>query len=309
MHPFRFGVQYGKPENPAAFREMARKVEDLGYSSLFCHDHFWDSWSPIVHPAVAAEITTTLRVGTLVYAADYRHPAVLAKDFATLDLLAEGRTEFGIGAGWLTEDYEQAGIALDRPGVRIDRMIEALEVIKGLWRGEPFDYDGEHYQISGMVGRPLPHTTGGPPVIIGGGGKRVLTAAARLADIISLNPNLRSGTVGPDAARSSVANKFAERRQWIADAAGDRFTDIEIQLNTFMALVTEDADSILEQFAPGFGLTLDEAREVPLVLAGTVDDICEQLHHHRETYGASYIIIHDAEVDAMAPVVARLAGT
>ena len=309
MHPFRFGVQYGKPESPAAFRETARKVEDLGYSSLFCHDHFWDSWSPIVHPAVAAEITTTLRVGTLVFAADYRHPAVLAKDFATLDLLAEGRTEFGIGAGWLTDDYEQAGIPLDRPGVRIDRMIEALEVIKGLWRGEPFDYDGEHYQISGIVGRPLPYAPGGPPVIIGGGGKRVLTEAARLADIISLNPNLRSGTVGPDAARSSVAAKFAERRQWIADAAGDRFADIEIQLNTFMALVTEDADSILEQFAPGFGLTLDEAREVPLVLAGTVDDICEQLHHHRETYGASYIIVHDPEVDAMAPVVARLAGT
>ena len=160
-----------------------------------------------------------------------------------------------------------------------------------------------------MVGRPLPHTPGGPPVIIGGGGKRVLTEAARLADIISLNPNLRSGTVGEDAARSSVASKFAERRQWVADAAGERFAEIEIQLNTFMALVSDDADSVLEAFAPGFGLTLEEAREVPLVLAGTVDGICEQLHHHREAYGASYIIIHDPEVDAMAPVVARLAGT
>ncbi len=309
LHPFRFGVQYGKPESPQAFRETARKVEDLGYSSLFCHDHFWDSWSAIVHPVVAAEVTTTLRVGTLVYAADYRHPAVLAKDFATLDLVAEGRTEFGIGAGWLTDDYEQAGIALERPGIRIDRMIEALEVIQGLWRGESFSYHGEHYQISGMVGRPLPHTPGGPPVIIGGGGKRVLTEAARRADIIGLNPNLRSGTVGTDAARSSVAAEFALRRQWIADAAGDRLADIEIQLNTFMALVTENADSVFAEFAPEFGLTPQEAQEVPLVLAGTVDDICEQLHHHREAYGASYIIIHDPEVTAMAPVVARLAGT
>ncbi len=288
---------------------MARKVEDLGYSSLFCNDHFWDSWSPIVHPAVAAEITTTLRVGTLVFAADYRHPAVLAKDFATLDLVAEGRTEFGIGAGWLTDDYEQAGIGLDRPGVRIDRMIEALEVIKGLWSGEPLHYNGEHFQISGMVGRPLPHTPGGPPVIIGGGGRRVLSEAARLADIIGLNPNLRSGTIGADAARSSVAAQFLQRRQWVVEAAGDRLAEIEIQLNTFIALVSDDADSVLRQFAPEFGLTLEEAREVPLVLAGTVDSICEQLHHHRETYGASYIVIHGPEVDAMAPVVARLAGT
>ena len=134
----------------------------------------------------------------------------------------------------------------------------------------------------------------------------MLTEAARRADIISLNPNLRSGTVGVDAARSSVAEKFAERRQWIADAAGDRFADIEIQPHTFMALVSDDADSVLAQFAPGFGVTLEEARETPLVLAGTVDDICEQLHHHREAYGASYIVIHDPEVDAMAPVVARL---
>ena len=308
MRPFRFAVQYGNPASPAAFRENVRKMEDLGYSTVFCHDHFWDCWSPTVHSAVAAEATSTLKIGTIVYAADFRHPIVLAKEVATLDLISDGRAEFGIGAGWLTDDYTQSGLAMDRPGVRIDRMCEALEVLQGLWRGEPFSYEGEHYTITEATGRPLPAQPGGPPVMIGGGGRRVLTEAARRADIVGLNPNLRAGVVGPDAAQSSVAEVFAERRQWIRDAAGDRYDSLEIQLNTFVAAVTDSPDDLYEQFAPGFGLTPEQARSVPLVLAGTVDDICEQLHRHREAYDASYIVVHDPEFEAMAPVVARLAG-
>lgn len=309
MHPFRFAVQYGGAATGAEYRATVRKIEDLGFSSVFCPDHFDGQWSPTVATAVAAEATSTLKVGTLVYDVDYRHPLVLAKEVASLDLASEGRVEFGIGAGWLQTDYDMAGIAYDRPGIRIDRMLEAVSVVRGLWGEQPFTMDGEHYQITSADGLPKPHTPGGPPVIIGGGSKRVLSEAARHADIVGMTASLHAGAIGAEAAQSALGERFAERRRWIEDAAGERFAELELQLHTFMVIVTEGADELFEQMAPGFGLTAEQAKTVPMVLAGTENDICEQLHHHRETYGTSYIVIHDGEIDAMAPIVARLAGT
>ncbi|HCB34004.1 MAG TPA: LLM class F420-dependent oxidoreductase [Acidimicrobiaceae bacterium] len=295
--------------NRSDFLETVRRIEGHGYSTVFCPDHLNEQFAPTVAITVAAEATTTLKVGAFVYCVDYRHPMVLAKEFATLDLLTEGRAEFGMGAGWMRSDYDASGIAYDRPGVRIARLAEAVQIVRGLWSGRPFDFDGEHYSITGAVGSPTPHTPGGPPVIIGGGGKVVLSVAARHADIVGFNPSLHEGVVGQGAARSAVASEFAKRRQWVADAAGDRFDQIELQLNTFMAVVTDDRDSLFEQLASGFGLTPAEAAESPIVLAGTTAQICEQLQHHREVYGTSYIVVHEPEVDAFAPVVAQLAGT
>ena len=309
MHPFRFGVQYSGAATGTAYRETVRKIEDLGYSTVFCPDHFEDQWSPTIATAIAAEATTTLKVGTLVYDVDYRHPLVLAKEIATLDLATEGRVEFGIGAGWMQTDYDMAGITYDRPGVRIDRMLEAVEIVKGLWGDTPVTHEGAHYNIAAALGSPVPHTPGGPPVIIGGGGKRVLTAAARHADIVGLNASLHAGSVGTEAVLSALGERFAERRLWVEEAAGDRYDELELQLNTFMVIVSDDADGLFDQMAPDFGLTPEQAKTIPMVLAGTVDSICEQLHHHREVYGTSYIVIHDGEIDAMAPVVERLAGT
>ncbi len=309
MKPFRFGVQFAHSPSADAYREAVRKLEDLGYSTVYCPDHFGDQWAPTVAITVAAECTTTLTVGSFVYDVDYRHPVVLAKEIASLDCFAQGRVEFGIGAGWMRTDYDVSGIAYDRPGVRIDRMIEAIKVIKGHWSGQPFSFAGEHYTVTNLVGRPLPHNEGGPPIVIGGGAKRMLSEAARLADIVGFNPSLHEGRVGPEAVRSALAERFVERRAWVEAAAGDRLDDVELQMNTFIATVTDNRDELFRSAAPAFGMTPEEAAETPIVLAGTVDQICDQLARDREIYGTSYIVVRQEETDSFAPVVARLAGT
>jgi len=175
MRPFRFGVQLSAAPDGKAWRDKARQAEDLGYSTLFIPDHFGDQWAPLVALTAAAEATTTLCVGSLVFDNDYRHPVELAKEIATLDLLTEGRVEFGLGAGWMKSDYDEAGIPYDRPGVRIERMVEGLHIMKDLWSTGTSSRPGKHYTVTGAQGLPRPHTSPYPPVIIGGGGQRVLS--------------------------------------------------------------------------------------------------------------------------------------
>src|SRR5215203_1333818 len=207
-HPrkFRFGVQTQGAENAAAWREQARRIEDLGYSTLFMPDHFVDTrFAPMVAISVAAAVTTTLRIGMLVLGNDYKHPAVVAKESATLDVLSDGRLELGIGAGWMITDYEQLGMQYDSAGTRIERLAEAIDVIKGSFGEGAFTYDGKHYRIKGYDGLPKPVQQPRPPLLVGGGGPKVLRLAGREADIVGINPNLREGAVGPDAVKSSLA--------------------------------------------------------------------------------------------------------
>ena len=205
--PFRFGVMAAKARSSTGWTETARTAEDLGYSTLVMPDHLGDQLSPTPALAAAAAVTETLRVGTLVFANDFRHPAVLAKETATLDLLSDGRLEVGVGAGWMTEDYTWTGITHDRAGVRIDRMIEAIQVLRGLWADESFSFDGAHYTITELNGLPKPVQAGGPPIVVGGGAKRVLSTAARMADIVGVNPNVGAGKFGPEADRVDVGRR------------------------------------------------------------------------------------------------------
>ena len=307
--PFRFGVQLSTAASGKEWREKARKVEDLGYSTLFIPDHFGDQWAPTVAMTIAAEATEQINVGALVYDNDYRHPVVLAKEMATLDLATEGRVEFGIGAGWMKSDYDEAGITYDEPKVRIDRMVEGLEIMKQLWRDGTATFQGEHYTVTNAQGFPRPHSQPHPKIVIGGGGKRVLSIAAREADIIGVNPNLRSGYVGPEVAASATGPIYRERLQWIRDAAGDRFDDLELQCLTFMVSITEDSQSMYESIAPMFGLTPDQARDVPIALAGTVPEMVDVLQKRREEYGFTYIVVHEPEMEEFGAVVAQLAGS
>src|SRR5260370_29122882 len=200
MKRFRFGVQVSQVESAPQWRDKARKLEDLGFSTLFMPDHFGQELAPLPAIAMAAAHTTTLRVGSLVFDNDYKHPAILAKEAATIDLLCDGRLELGVGAGWIRTDYDQLGLPYDSPAVRVDRFEEALHVIKQCFPGEKFTYHGEHYRITDYASWPKPaqeHL----PILVGGGGKRVLSLAAREADIIGVNPTLRAGEIGLGAAQ------------------------------------------------------------------------------------------------------------
>ncbi len=307
--PFRFGVQEHRASNARAWRETARSVESLGYSTLYVPDHFGEQLGPIASLMAAADSTTRLRVGSLVFDNDYRHFVVLAKEAATLDLLSDGRFDLGLGAGWLVSDYEQAGITYDTPGARIERMEEGLKVIKGLMSGGPFSFSGKHYQIKAMEGFPLPVTKPHPPILIGGGGRRMLSLAAREADIVNVNFDLREGRATPATARTGLAEATDEKLNWIKDAAGDRFEQIELSAFIFLATITDDRESVAAVIGAGFGASAREVLEIPHFLIGSEDQLVEDLRHRRERYGVSYVVVPGDVAQAFAPVVERLLGT
>ena len=307
--PFRFGVQDHSAPSGKAWRDRARRVESLGYQVLYLPDHFGEQLGPIAALMSAADATTRLRVGSLVFDNDYRHPVVLAKEVATMDLLSDGRFDFGLGAGWLTQDYEQAGMPYDSPGVRIERMEEGLKIIKGLLAGGSFSFTGKHYRITEVEGYPLPVQKPHPPILIGGGGRRMLTLAAREADIVNVNFNLREGRVSRRVARSGFAESTVEKLGWIKGAAGDRFEDIELGAWTFMANVTEGREEVAAAIATGFGAEARDVLDMPHFLIGTVDELVDDLRARRERYGFSFVVVPGDAAEAFAPVVERLSGT
>lgn len=309
MPAFRFAVQVEGAASGQAWRDQARKIEALGYSALYVPDHLGDQWAPTVAIAAAAEATTTLKVGALVYDNDYRHPVVLAKEMATLDVLSEGRLEVGLGAGWLKSDYDQSGIPYDEPAVRVARLEEAVQIIEALWADGTCTFSGDHYVVTEAIGRPRPFRQPRPTLLLGGGGKRVLSFAARHADVVGVNANLRAGYVGAEAAQTVTAERFDQRIGWIREAAGDRFDSLELQVLTVVAAITEDRQAMAELMAPAFGLEPAAALEVPMVVVGTVGQICETLHERRDRYGFSSYVFHEGEIDAFASVVDRLSGT
>ncbi len=306
---FRFGAQVSRASSPKEWAETARKIEDLGYSILTMPDHFGDQLAPVPALMAVADATTRLRIGTLVFDNDYKHPLVLAKECATLDLLSDGRLEIGFGAGWMRTDYEQSGIAYDPPKVRVDRFEEALRVLKGLFTDGPFSFSGEHYTITDHDGLPKPRQRPHPPIVVGGGGKRVLSIAAREADVVSVNPDLRAGLGGAETAPNITPESTTTKLAWVREAAGERFDDLELSTLVGFAHVTDDPMSIAEAMAPNFGIEPSDALHVPLILVGSVDAMVEELQWRRERWGFSYVAFDGDSWEAMAPVVARLAGT
>jgi len=259
--------------------------------------------------AMIAEATDRLRFGSLVLATDFRHPALLAREAATLDLLSEGRLELGMGAGWMTEDYEKSGIPFRPAGVRIDRLAESLEVMRGLFSDGPFTFIGEHYQVRDLEGLPKPVQKPGPPIIVGGGARRILSLAARQADIVGVNANLARGVAGhPDDARTLGADGTDQKLAWVREAAGQRFGDLEIQQTISSVTITNDRSGTSENLSPLFHLTPEAVLETPVALIGSVDQIVDDLIARRERWHMSYIVVADIFAEAFAPVVSRLAG-
>jgi probable F420-dependent oxidoreductase len=304
--PFRFAVFAYEAASRQAWEENVRRVEALGYAILVMPDHFMNPLTPVPALAAAAAVTTTLRIGTIVFANDFRHPALLAKEAATLDLLSDGRFEFGLGAGWFQTEYERAGIAFDPPGQRIGRMHEALTIFKGLWSDVPLTFQGTHYAIAGLDGTPKPVQKPHPPIFIGGTGRRMLRLAGQEADIVGFIPkNLPGG--GHDWL-ASTPELLTEQIGWVREGAGARFDQLELSMVAFRAIVTDRPREAAAEVGRDHDLTPDQVLASPDFLIGSEDAIVECLLSRREQFGVSYLEIAARDAAGFAPVVARLAG-
>ena len=319
--PFRFGLQAYAPNSGKEWRELARKAEASGFSSFHLADHIIGPGPALTatgHPvqtvaaipamAVAAEATSTIKVGCRVLCVDYRNPVMLAKEVATLDFFSEGRLELGLGAGWLQGEYEAIGIPFDRAGVRIDRFEEVIALLRASFAEGELNIDTPHVHAVGFEAVPKPFTKSGPPIMIGGGAKRILTIAGREADIVSLNFNNSSGKLGAAGIGSSTAELTDQKIQWIKDGAGARFDQIEIEIAAYFTIVTPDGEGTRAKMAPMFGMTPEVFALHPNALIGSVDEICDRIVERRERFGISYVSFGASVIDSVIPVVERLAG-
>jgi len=313
MHPFRFLASINDNSQFADLTSVAREAEAVGCAAFVLPDHLM-AYDPIVPLAVVAAATERLRVGTFVINICLRHPAVLAQELATLDALSGGRLEIGLGAGYNKAEYDAIGIPFEPVGVRIKRLTEAIAVLKGCFADDPFSFAGEHYTITEHDGTPKPVQRPHPPIFLGGGGKRLLTLAAREAQIIGVAPRLVPGDRPKLDAWSLTAEATEEKIRWIREAAGDRFDDLE--LNTYATggptVVTNEpraearrrADRIREQ--TGVELSVEEILDSPHVFIGSINDLKHKFVELRERFGFSSFLIDD--LDALRPVVEELAG-
>jgi len=306
--PFRSGVEVHGPLDGSTWADSVRELEALGYSTLFVPDHFDEGLGPIAAMATAAVLTTTLNVGTLVFDCDYRHPAVLARELASIDVLSEGRLEVGLGAGWKKLDYDRSGIPMDAPKVRVDRMIEHTKILKALFADEPVTFAGEHYRITDMPGTPRPYTPGGPPFIIGGGQPRVLRFAGAIADIVGVNASIHSGEIDTDAAHDALPDRIDQKVGWLREGAGARFDQIELNAWLSVAEVTDDTAGFAELMGQLFGADPKEVLGSPLTLIGSLSECADRLRERRERWGYSYTVIPGDKARDLAPLVAELTG-
>ena len=326
MTDFRFGVQAYSADSATEWTELAKGAEGLGYSCLSVADHYFGPGKALTeasHPvqnlaaipamAAAAAVTDSIMIGSRVMCIDYHQPVVLAKSLATIDLLSNGRLEAGLGAGWITSEYEAMGIPMDRAGVRIDRMIEYIELTRSFFAGADLDQHGDHVTVADMAAVPAAVQAGGPKIMVGGGSPRVLRTAGRLADIVSINFDNSAGKIGAHGIGSGTPAGTADKVGWIREGAGDRAPnldqDVEIEIGAYFTTVTDDGAATRDKMGGMFGMSGDQLAAYPHALVGSVDEICETLQKRREDYDISYVTVGAATMHAFAPVVDRLAGT
>jgi probable F420-dependent oxidoreductase len=318
----RFGLQAFDATSAREWIDLAHRVEDLGFSTLFTCDHYFGpgaisdatghrpvGLASIAALATAAAHTSQLRVGCRVFCCDFHHPIVLAKELATLDMLSEGRLEIGLGAGWIAAEYEGLGIAMDAPGVRISRLAEYVGALRAHFGGDEIDLSGEHVRVSGFVGTPLPVQRPHPPIMIGGGSPRILRLAGREADIVSFNYDNSSGRLGRDSFPSSTRDATERKLGWVREGAGDRFAEIELELALYLLEMTTEPAAATATLMDRTGLGETDLLTNPHVAIGSVDAVCEKILALREDLGISYVTVAHRHLEAFAPVVARLAGT
>lgn len=307
-HPrlFRFGVQ-GRGMGPRdAWLATLGRIEDAGYSTFLVLDHFVRGLDPIAALGAAAAATSSLRLGSMVIDNDFRHPAVLAKAMATIDVLSGGRLEIGLGAGWLREEYEQTGIPFDPPGVRIDRMVEAVHFMKRVFVEDAVTFSGQHYATTNLVMPPKPVQQPYPPFVIGGGSKRILSVAGREADIAGITT--RALPDGSKDTADMTSASAARKVNWVREAAGERFDDLELTIMVSDVIVTGNRRAVAERLAGELNISAGDVLESPHLLIGTIEEMVTDLQRRRQQFGISYHVVVESNMEKLAPVVARLTG-
>lgn len=311
VRPFRFIAPMPRLNvPPAQWRAEVRRIEDLGFHTVAVSDHFTQGWvmEPVVAMTAAAEATSTLRVMSLVLGNDYRHPVLLHKAMATLDVLSGGRLDIGLGAGWMPSDYEAAGITMDSPGVRVDRLAEALDLLAGLFGDEPLTFDGKHYRTADLAGLPKPVQRPHPPFLVGGGSRRVLKLAGAKADIVGINASMRPGADAATSVLDLTDERVAEKLAWAhagAREAGRSPGDLDYQISILSLRVTDVADA--EPWTSSLARGVDDPAVLaasPAVLHGPAAYCAELLHMWRERFGLTHIHL-GGDLRAAAAVIAR----
>ena len=314
--PFRFGVFGENARSPEVLLDTARRAEDSGYSTFLIRDHFIETpfghqLAPLTTLATVAAATRRLRVGSLVLSNDYRHPVMLAKEIATLDVLSGGRVELGLGAGFSKAEYDGAGMPFDAPRVRVDRLEESIHVLKGLFGDGPLTFSGKHYSLTSLDAFPKPVQRPHPPLLIGAAGKRMLSIAARQADIIGFQTVSTADGAMADDPSGRLAATVTARIEHVRQVAGERFGKIELSMVATVVLADQPRPAA-ERFARerGWeGISAEQVLEMPSIFIGSADRIVDDMRARRERYGASYYVVLDRAMEVVAPIIERLAGT
>jgi probable F420-dependent oxidoreductase len=304
--PIRFSASLGQVPTDQ-LTTTAQRAEELGYAAVTIPDHFDDQPAPLIGLTAAAAATSTIRLLPLVLANDYREPVVLAKELASLDALSGGRLEFGIGAGWMTDDYEFSGITNDSPGTRIRRLSESVDIVTALLNGERVDVDGEFYSVHGELGQPHPVQAGGIPLMLAGGKQKMLTLAGEKADIIGINPGLTAGVIDERAGQDATLERTDRKLAWVKDGAGGRFDSLTLQTRIHLAMITDDREAVAREIAPLLGLSAEEALNSPHALVGSVAQIVDDVRRWRDRWGFTYVSIDAEQIEDFAPVVEEIA--
>jgi probable F420-dependent oxidoreductase len=307
IRPFRFAITATRAESGDAWRAKARRIEDLGYDTLLITDHITQQLAPIPAMAAALEATTRLRVGSYVFANDYRNPVILAKEIATLDVLSGGRVEFGLGAGWYQRDYDMLGLPYDPPAKRVSRMIEAVALIDRLFAEDAVDASGAFYTVHGSRVLPKPVQKPRPPLMIGGGGPRMLRFAARHADIIALNPRFDANAqpVLADLTTGEVERKLERLR---AEASA-RLAEVELNIFIVDTGVTDEPRSLFDALATRLKGAAAQIVDSPFFLYGSTADLKRLLLERRERLGITYYGLPEKAMEPFAPLVRELRET
>jgi probable F420-dependent oxidoreductase len=302
--------------DPQAWTDELRRIEDLGFDSVAISEHLSGGWAmdALATMAAAAVATSRLRLLSLVLSNEFRHPVLLHRAAATIDVLSSGRLELGLGTGWLAADFAASGLPMAPIGTRIERLTEGLAVLKGLFGSEPVTFAGMHYQLTGLAGLPPPVQQPRPPILVGGGGPRLLRLAAREADIVGIHARLDPAGIDAGAARDLAAEAVAEKVDWVRaelERVSRPATEVELQFSVYLTRIEDSkrsAAATRSSFATALSADPRLVEDSPAVLVGSVERCVELLQERRERFGLSYWHLgHD--VDAAARIVSRLAGT